>query len=104
MVHWIVCDDESADALTGKFKRGAAEIREENMVDLALEQPHGSLLIYPSTSPDRVLLARIRPASAKSDAVINTSKPLPVQSYRTGLGFRPPELETPRSWWRRHIA
>jgi hypothetical protein len=104
MVRWIVGDDETADALTGKFKRGAAEIRAENLLELALKQEQGSLLIYPSTSPERVLLARIRPVAAAVPASHDTAKPMPVQPYRTGLGFRPPDLGHQKSWWRRHIA
>lgn len=103
MVRWIVGDDESADALTGKFKRGAAEIRDENVFDLALKQEQGSLLIYPSTSPERVLLARIRPVPVPVPTSIDTSKAMPVQPH-TGLGFRPLDLDDRKSWWRRHIA
>ena len=59
MVRWIAFDDDTADALVGKFKRGAAEIREGDVLDSSLHHDEANILIYPSPSPERVLLARV---------------------------------------------
>ena len=81
MVRWIAFDDDTADALVGKFKRGAAEIREGDVLDSSLRHDEANILIYPSTSPERVLLARVTSfASPKSAA--EPMKPFTVQSVR----------------------
>lgn len=104
MVRWIAFDDDTADALVGKFKRGAAEIRNGNVLDSALHHDHASILIYPSASPERVLLARVTAASAAAaigaSSFIETSRPLPVRSVRAANL----SSSARKPWWRRHIA
>ena len=99
MVRWIAFDDDTADALVGKFKRGAAEIREGNVLDSVLHNDQASILIYPSTSPERVLLARVT-ATAASTKTPDTSHPLPVQSIRHSTTAPAPR----KAWWRRNTA
>ena len=99
MVRWIAFDDDTADALVGKFKRGAAEIRDGNVLDSALRHDDSSILIYPSTSPERVLLARVTSGTAKTSSV-EPAVPLPMQSFRP---LSVPQV-TKRPWWRRHTA
>jgi hypothetical protein len=101
MVRWIAFDDDTADALVGKFKRGAAEIRDGNVLDSALRQGHPSILIYPSTSPERVLLARVSSPAAAAGAV-DATRPLPVQATRNSAASTTATAK--QSWWRRHIA
>jgi hypothetical protein len=99
MVRWIAFDDETADALVGKFKRGAAEIREGAVLDTALQHNYPSILIYPSTSQERVLLARVHSIPANV-ASVDVTRPLPIQAIRaTG-----PSLAARRSWWRGNTA
>ena len=99
MVRWIAFDDETVDALVGKFKRGAAEIREGAVVDTLVRHRHPSILIYPSTSPERVLLARVRLVPA-NDAIADVTRPLPVQAIRA----TDQSLAAKRSWWRGNTA
>ena len=80
MVRWIAFDDDTADALVGKFKRGAAEIREGDVLDSSLRHDEANILIYPSTSPERVLLARVRHSRPENAA--EPMRPLTVQSVR----------------------
>jgi hypothetical protein len=96
MVRWVAFDDDTADALVGKFKRGAAEIREGNVLDSALRNDHASILIYPSASPERVLLARVIKTNA---GAVEPSRPLPVQAVRPKLASA-----EKKSWWHRHTA
>ena len=99
MVRWIAFDDDTADALVGKFKRGADEIREGAVLDTLVSHRQPSILIYPSTSPERVLLARVRLIPA-NDAMADVTRPLPVQAIRAS----DPSLAAKKSWWRGHTA
>ena len=79
-MRWIVFDDESAEAITDKYRRGAAEIHYgQQPLDAALATGR-SLLILPSADPDKVLLARIESrhskVSSKSPGVIGQFTPL----------------------------
>ena len=97
MVRWIAFDDDTADALVGKFKRGAAEIREGAVLDTLVSHRQPSILIYPSTSPERALLARVRLVPA---TIADVTRPLPVQAIRAS----DPSLAAKKSWWRGHTA
>lgn len=79
-MRWIVFDDESAEAITDKYKRGAAELHYgEHPLDAALARGR-SLLILPSADPEKVLLARIESRNgkvpSKSHGVIGQFTPL----------------------------
>ena len=99
MVRWIAFDDETADALVGKFKRGAAEIREGAVLDTLVRHRQPSILIYPSTSPERVLLARVHSIPANV-ASVDVTRPLPIQAIRAA----DPSFAAKRSWWRGNTA
>jgi hypothetical protein len=104
-MRWIVFDDETAEAVVSKYKRGAAEIHEHDQpLDAALNAGSRSILILPSREPNSVLLAtiesRIRPASKpRRDPVIGQFTPLRGVIRRTTV-LTPP---TPpqKTWWRR---
>lgn len=79
-MRWIVFDDESAEAITGKYKRGAAELHYgEQPLDAALASG-SSLLILPSADPEKVLVARIESRNGKTQ-----SKPRGVIAQFTPL-------------------
>ena len=63
MTRWIVFDDETAEAVVSRFKRGAAEIQTGNALSAALNLQRSCLLVLPSVNPDQVLLATLRPTS-----------------------------------------
>ena len=99
MVRWIAFDDDTAEALVGKFKRGAAEIREGDVLESAARHPESSILVFPSTSPERVLLAKVSPKKAES-AFSPDASPQPIPPSAEGVMARA-AFRTKKSWWRR---
>jgi hypothetical protein len=110
MVRWIAFDDETADAIVSRFKRGAAEIHEGNPLDEALRLGKASLIL-PSDTPERVLFARLE----VNNEAKNELRSGQLVSYEpTGfLGLadepvftRPPQPAPPpkKKWWQRKSA
>lgn len=62
MIRWIAFDDETAEAVVSRFRRGAAEIHTGNAVDAALDLGRPSQILLPSKNPGRVLRASLAPA------------------------------------------
>ena len=91
-MRWIVFDDETAEFVTGKYKRGAAEVRyDESPLDAVLKARGHSVLMLPSTEPGKVLFASIECKTAESAAaVVAQFTPL-----RNTLGQRPPSPQNP---------
>jgi hypothetical protein len=61
MVRWIAFDEETADAIVSRFKRGASELHDGNPFDAVLSHGKPSILLMPASTPGRVLVARIEP-------------------------------------------
>jgi hypothetical protein len=108
MVRWIVFDDDTADAVVGKYKRGAAEIRDgEDPVDAVLALDQASAMVLPSRTAGRVLLARFEPkiTSCAKAPVVPATAPgaalLPAPAKRPTAASRPNDK---KSWWRRPPA
>jgi hypothetical protein len=96
MVRWIAFDDETAEAVVSRFRRGAAEIHPGNSaVDSALTAGQSSLIVLPSETPGRVLLARVTP---KTD--LPAPPPKPVQFATTAR----PTTKPVKKWWQRRSA
>jgi len=98
MVHWIAFDDETAETVVGRFKRGAAEIREGEPIDAALAEPGPSLMILAGTTPGRVLVACLEPKAPAKD--------LPLEYQPAGfLGLTDEPVSgraaAKKKWWRR---
>jgi hypothetical protein len=74
MVRWIAFDEETADALISRFKRGASELRDGDPLDAALNHGKSSLLLMPSSAPGKVLLARIEHKTSEADANAETAR------------------------------
>ncbi len=122
MARWIAFDDETAEAVIGRFKRGAAEIREgEQPLEAALRCGRPSVLILPAKTAGRVLLVSIEPKTnassttkAPSTTTSKTHAQAPVRYQATGfLGLTDEpvfeeEPETPakkkKGWWPRRAA
>src|SRR5437016_2182801 len=68
MVRWIAFDEETADAIISRFKRGASELHDGNPLDAALNYGKASLLLMPSSIPGQVLLAHIEPSAEPHSA------------------------------------
>ena len=110
MIRWIAFDDETAEAVVSRFKRGAAEIHRGQPLDAALNLGRPSVLLLPSGTPGRLLVARLEPKSEHAAVTSNSTQ---------GKGFRelitegpvlkrPPQppvrRETKRKWWQRRSA
>jgi hypothetical protein len=118
MIRWIAFDDETAEAVVSRFKRGAAEIRQGHPVDAALDHARPSLLVLPSSTPGKVLLAHFEPRNLTPDSenAFNASLASePVGYEPTGfLGLteqpvfskrpQPVRQETKKKWWQRRSA
>jgi hypothetical protein len=128
MVRWIAFDEETADAIISRFKRGASELHHGNPLDAALNYGKASLLLMPCSVPGKVLLARIEP-KAEQNSALKTERKLwwkhephtvedfsePISYEATGfLGLidepvfnRPPQPARPapkKKWWQRKSA
>jgi hypothetical protein len=102
MVRWIAFDDETAEAVVSRFRRGAAEIHPDNSaIDSALTAGQPSLLVLPSDTPGRVLLAHVHPKTE-----FPAPQPIPVQTAAP----KPPKADKAiarsqrRKWWQRRTA
>jgi hypothetical protein len=62
MVRWIAFDDETAEAVVSRFRRGAAEIEHGDLLGIALGSEQPTVMILPTSTPGRVLLAKVVPA------------------------------------------
>jgi len=94
-VRWIVFDDETAEAVVTRLRRGAAEIQHTDPVDAALSSPKPSLVILPSNVAGRVFVARFNarkpeaPASVKSKAL---ARPIAATAHPK------------KAWWKKLVA
>lgn len=102
MVRWIAFDDETAEAVVSRFRRGAAEIHPgSSPIDSALSAGQPSLLVMPSDTPGRVLLARLHPRSelpAPLPKPVQFTPPPPPQSQK------PAATAKNKKWWQRRSA
>jgi hypothetical protein len=107
MTRWIAFDDDTADGIISRFRRGAAEIHDGNPLDEALASGHPSILLLPSGTPGRVFMARIQPKKIEADVV--SAEPTYEPSGFLGLADepvftrRPPQSqpEEKKKWWQR---
>jgi len=118
MIRWIAFDDETADAIVSRFRRGAAEIHDGNPLDEALASEHPSILLLPSSTPGRVLMARIQPRPQvegflqedfiEEDTNEPAFEPAGFLGLRDEPVFtrRPPrsQPEPKKKWWQRFRA
>ena len=98
-MRWIVFDEQTADAVVDKYKRGAAEIhRGGDALDAALNAGRPTALIMPSSGIGRVLLASIEPKTQKAQ----TKPRQPVVAHFTPLRGVISKTSPPRKpWWRK---
>src|ERR1700756_334439 len=67
MVRWIAFDDDTAEAVVSRLRRGAAEIQHNSPVEAALRTDGPSVIVLPSPNPGRLLIAHFIP-SHKAEA------------------------------------
>ena len=121
MIRWIAFDDETAEVVVSKFKRGGAEIHGGEPLDAVLEFGKPSLMVLPSTKPGRVLLAQFqpkaRPAAIESrPSAIESREPVAFETMGfLGLTDQPvyshslaeeeiQEKNKKKRWWQRRSA
>jgi hypothetical protein len=96
-MRWIVFDDDTAELVIGKFKRGATEIHYgEQPLDAVLRTRGRSLLLLPSANPGNVILARVennlaRPAGKSRVPVVAQFTPLRTVGRQSSLAPESPE-------------
>ena len=108
MTRWIAFDDESAEAVVTRFRRGAAEIHEGDPLDAALALGRPCVLLLPSSTPGNVLLVRCTPpiGCGSNQPVAQHPAPPAEQVFK-----RPPHpqrtedrKEDRERWWQRRGA
>jgi len=115
MIRWIAFDDETAEAVVSKFKRGGAEIHRGEPLDAVLDFGKPSLMLLPSTKPGRVLLAQFQPkprtATTESRAPITfeTMGFLGLTDQPVFSDLKPADEENQNNnkkkrWWQRRSA
>jgi hypothetical protein len=104
MVRWIAFDDETAEAVVSRFKRGAAEIQRGEPLDAVLQAQRPSVIVLPSDIKGQAVIAHFsrRTASAPSEAA-------PIEIEATGflgladgpVSHEPAQEARPKKkWWR----
>ena len=100
MVRWIAFDDDTAEAVVSRLRRGAAEIQHSVPVDAALRSDGSAVLVLPSRTPGKLLVARfISHRQVLFPPKVEKTVPIPVVSH-TALKKAPMPAVRP-SWWRR---
>ena len=99
MVRWVAFDDDTAEAVVSRLRRGAAEIQHNVPVDAALRTQGPSVLVMPSHNPGRLLIARFSP---RKDAQVPTAN---AHTARPGpLAPKKPRVSARKPWWRKLVA
>lgn len=94
MVRWVVFDDDTAEVVVSRLRRGAAEINSSTPIDAALESKGEAVILLPASTPGRMLVARIirRPQAPSTPA-----EAVPAR-------VRKPAASVAKPWWRRIVA
>jgi hypothetical protein len=101
MVRWIAFDDDTAEAVVSRLRRGAAEIQHNSPVDAALHAAGPSVIVLPSATPGKLLIARFTKWKGNEPATDLKSQtaPLvpPVLPKKQAASVKKP-------WWRKFVA
>jgi hypothetical protein len=102
MVRWIAFDDDTAEAVVSRLRRGAAEIQHSVPVDAALRTDGSAVLVLPSPNPGKLLVARF---STRKSTVLRPPSP----SVARPAAFAPPPIRksvesVKKPWWRKIVA
>lgn len=102
MVRWVAFDDDTAEAVVSRLRRGAAEIQTNSPVDAALQAPGPSVIVLPSPTPGKLLIARIQ-QRAKSYQPSQRQEHTPTHLPTPGPSKKP-AASIKKPWWRRFVA
>jgi len=101
MVRWIAFDDDTAEAVVSRLRRGAAEIQHNSPVDAALHADGPSVIVLPSSNPGKLLIARFTKCKASEPTpVLKPSATMiasPVPPKKQAASMKKP-------WWRKFVA
>lgn len=107
MIHWIAFDDDTAEALVSRLCRGAAEIQHDTPVDAALRVEGKSVIVLPSPTLGKLLIARFSPRKGGRFAT-GPARRIPVRSAPMSSASAAPQMQTANSarkpWWRNIVA
>jgi hypothetical protein len=105
MVRWVAFDDDTAEAVVSRLRRGAAEIQHNAPVDAALQTQGPAVIVLPSPAPGKLLIARF---TKRKETVVAPASLRPGR-HPSGLGSTPalgkkPVAPVPKPWWRKIVA
>lgn len=107
MVHWIAFDDDTAEAVVTRLRRGAAEIQSNSPVDAVLQNAGPSVIVLPSSTPGRLLLARftprLNPAPPVEGAPRSPNSRVPA-FVAAPILRKKPAASVKKAWWRKIVA
>src|SRR4029077_5554234 len=99
-IHWIAFGDGTAEARVSGMRRGAAEIQHDPPVDAALHLEGACIMVLPSPTPGKLLIARFNPR--KNAHFQTASAPrIPVRSVPAVPASIPSQK---KPWWRNIVA
>jgi hypothetical protein len=102
MVRWIAFDDDTAEAVVSRLRRGAAEIQSNTPVDAALHASGPSVIVLPSSTPGKLLIARF--SRRKIDTALSApARPSPAEIAAL-VPPKKPVGSLKKPWWRRLVA
>jgi hypothetical protein len=101
MVRWIAFDDDTAEALVCRLRRGAAEIQHNSPVDAALKTDRPSVIVLPASTPGRLLIARFTPKNLPAAPSVPHSGIAPRFAVPAQ---RKPATSVRKPWWRNIVA
>jgi len=90
----MVFDDETAEIVVSRWRRGAAEILHDAPVDAALQAGGSAVLVLPSRVVGQVMVARFRKSPAYTAHASAEATPAPVIV----------ETSPRKPWWRKFVA
>jgi hypothetical protein len=101
MVRWVAFDDDTAEVVVSRLRRGAAEIQHNAPVDAALKTDGTSLLVLPSPKPGRLLIARFM---RRKEVPVPTTVAKRTVGPALDPGKKPPLSSPKKPWWRKLVA
>jgi hypothetical protein len=103
MVRWIAFDDDTAEAVVSRLRRGAAEILNNSPVDAALHTDRPSVIVLPSSISGRLLIARFTPRRVAQAPLAPHSNVRPSQSPFAATQKKA-AASVKKPWWRNIVA
>ena len=100
MVRWIAFDDETAEAVVSRLRRGAAEIQNNTPIDAALQNAGPSVIVLPSSTPGKLLVARFSYRKHAEPAHLPAVQP----SLLAPAFHKKPIASEKKAWWRKIVA